>query len=101
MFSQLSIFTADCLCHTVQMAGVESIWYSYCNELLSITKARFPTMHILFDRLLPAQVYPCVVVILYCSDEVHIYIKAKMCNIHPEKVKVNTPGMAAPTTIYD
>ena len=26
MFSQLSIFTADCVCHPIQMAGVETIW---------------------------------------------------------------------------
>ena len=26
VFSQLSIFTADCLRHPIQMAGVESIW---------------------------------------------------------------------------
>ena len=64
------------------MADVESIWYSYTvNELLSVTKARFPTMHILFDHLLPAQAYPCVVVMLYCSDEGHIYIKASSENI--------------------
>ena len=25
-FSQLSIFTADCLRHPIQMAGVETIW---------------------------------------------------------------------------
>jgi len=25
-FSQLSIFTADCLDHPIQMAGVETIW---------------------------------------------------------------------------
>ena len=25
-FSQLSIFTADCLRHAIQMAGVETIW---------------------------------------------------------------------------
>jgi len=26
LFSQLSIFTADCLRHPIQMAGVETIW---------------------------------------------------------------------------
>ena len=26
VFSQLSIFTADCLGHPIQMAGVETIW---------------------------------------------------------------------------
>ena len=26
VFLQLSIFTADCLCHPIQMAGVETIW---------------------------------------------------------------------------
>ena len=26
VFSQLSIFTADCLRHPIQMAGVETIW---------------------------------------------------------------------------
>ena len=26
VFSQLGIFTADCLCHPIQMAGVETIW---------------------------------------------------------------------------
>ena len=26
VFSQLSIFTADCLCHPIQMVGVETIW---------------------------------------------------------------------------
>ena len=26
VFSQLSIFTADCLHHPIQMAGVETIW---------------------------------------------------------------------------
>ena len=26
MFLQLSIFTADCLPHTVQIAGIETIW---------------------------------------------------------------------------
>ena len=26
MFSQFSIFTADCLRHPIQMAGVETIW---------------------------------------------------------------------------
>ena len=25
-FSQLSIFTADCLRHPIQMAGVETVW---------------------------------------------------------------------------
>ena len=38
VFSQLSIFTADCLRHPIQMAGVETIWelhslpviYSWC-----------------------------------------------------------------------
>ena len=26
VFSQLSIFTADCLRHPIQMAGIETIW---------------------------------------------------------------------------
>jgi len=26
LLSQFSIFTADCLCHPIQMAGVETIW---------------------------------------------------------------------------
>ena len=26
VFSQLSIFTADCLRHAIQMVGVETIW---------------------------------------------------------------------------
>ena len=26
VFSQLTIFTADCLCHPIQMAGIETIW---------------------------------------------------------------------------
>ena len=29
VFSQLSIFTADCLRHPIQMAGVETIWELY------------------------------------------------------------------------
>ena len=43
VFSQLSIFTADCLRHAIQMAGVETIWelhtlsviYScqYCDQI--------------------------------------------------------------------
>ena len=26
VFSQLTAFTADCLCHHIQMAGIETIW---------------------------------------------------------------------------
>ena len=26
LFSQLTIFTADCLCHPIQMVGIETIW---------------------------------------------------------------------------
>ena len=36
VFSQLSIFTADCLRHPIQMAGVETIWelHTFCYILL-------------------------------------------------------------------
>ena len=44
VFSQLSIFTADCLRHPIQMAGVETIWelhtLSVINKLL-IQKTHF------------------------------------------------------------
>ena len=45
VFSQLGIFTADCLRHPIQMAGVETIWelhtlsviYSWVKSLASMS----------------------------------------------------------------
>ena len=48
VFLQLTISTADCLRHPIQMAGIETIQevaYSYCYELLTIpndTISSFP-----------------------------------------------------------
>ena len=36
VFSQLSIFTADCLHHPIQMAGVETIWELHTLSVISV-----------------------------------------------------------------
>ena len=33
---QLNIFTADCLCHPIQMAGVETIWELYTLPVINL-----------------------------------------------------------------